>query len=79
MEEQLIWILMVVVGFMAGFINTIAGGASVLTLPAMILIGLDPTIANGTNRLGIAISAFSCSAGYQSKKINTFPFSIYVG
>jgi uncharacterized membrane protein YfcA len=79
MEEQVIWVLMVVVGFIAGFINTIAGGASVLTLPAMILIGLDPTIANGTNRLGIAISAFSASAGYQSKKINTFPFSIYLG
>ena len=45
----------------------------------MILIGLDPAIANGTNRLGIAISAFSASAGYQSKKVNTFPFSIYLG
>ena len=74
MEEQLIWVLMVVVGFIAGFINIIAGGASALTLPAMILIGLDPTIANGTNRLGIAISAFSASAGYQSKKNHHLSF-----
>jgi uncharacterized protein len=79
MSEELIWILMIAVGFIAGFINTVAGGASILTLPAMILIGLDPTVANATNRIGIAISAFSAGAGYQSKMVNTLPFSLYLG
>jgi len=48
-----------VLGLVVGFINNIAGGASALSLPVMILLGLPPTVANGTNRLGILIGVFS--------------------
>lgn len=38
----------------AGVINTVGGGGSILTLPALIFLGgLDSVSANGTNRLGI--------------------------
>jgi len=40
-------------GLLAGIINTVAGGGSVLTLPALIFAGLPGTIANATNRIGI--------------------------
>ena len=46
-------------GLTVGFINNIAGGASVLSLPIMILLGLPPTVANGTNRFGMFIGVFS--------------------
>jgi len=46
-------------GVVVTFINNIAGGASTLSLPIMILLGLPPTLANGTNRLGILIGAIS--------------------
>ncbi len=46
-------------GVVVTFINNIAGGASTLSLPIMILLGLPPTVANGTNRLGILIGAIS--------------------
>ena len=72
-------LLLVVVGFIAGFINTIAGGGSLLTLPALIFLGLPPAVANGTNRIGIFLQTFSGAAGYRSKGIKTFPFSIYCG
>lgn len=41
-------------GMLAGIINTLAGNGSVITLSLCTeLIGLSPSIANGTNRLGI--------------------------
>ncbi|MGA1773096.1 MAG: TSUP family transporter, partial [Flavobacteriaceae bacterium] len=79
MIEEWQWILITVVGFIAGFVNTLAGGGSILTLPAMILVGLDPTVANATNRLGILLSAVSAAAGFKSKKVSVMPFSLYVG
>jgi uncharacterized membrane protein YfcA len=79
MSEEVQWILITAVGFISGFINTIGGGGSILTLPAMILVGLDPTVANATNRLGIMLSALSAAAGFKSKKVSVIPFSLYIG
>ncbi|MCL2101652.1 MAG: sulfite exporter TauE/SafE family protein [Fibromonadales bacterium] len=46
-------------GIIVAFINSIAGGASSLSLPIMILLGLPPTVANGTNRLGMLFGLLS--------------------
>ena len=45
--------LLLALGIIAGFINVIAGGGSLLTLPALMLLGLPPAVANGTNRIAI--------------------------
>ncbi|MCP4202588.1 MAG: sulfite exporter TauE/SafE family protein [bacterium] len=45
--------LLIAAGFVAGFVNTLAGSGSLVTLPALIFLGLPPTVANGTNRLAI--------------------------
>jgi len=71
--------LLIFIGFFAGIINTLAGGGSLLTLPALIFLGLPPSIANGTNRIAIFIQMIVGSAGFKSKGIKTFPFSIYLG
>jgi len=42
-----------VVGFVAGFVNTLAGSGSLITLPILILLGLPANVANGTNRVGL--------------------------
>jgi hypothetical protein len=42
-------------GFLAGFINTLAGSGSLVTLPMLIFIGLPATVANGTNRVAIVL------------------------
>ena len=49
------YIMVVAVGLIAGFINTVAGGGSLLTLPVLIFMGLPPAVANGTNRVGILL------------------------
>lgn len=46
-------LLLVAVGVVAGIINILAGGGSLLTLPVLIFLGLPPQVANGTNRIAI--------------------------
>jgi uncharacterized protein len=41
------YLFVLVVGLMVGFINTLAGSGSLLTLPLLIWLGLDPLTANG--------------------------------
>lgn len=42
-------VLLVVAGFVAAAINAIAGGGPVLTLAALVAVGIDPRIANLTS------------------------------
>ena len=57
--------LLIAAGMAAGFVNTLAGGGSHLTLPLLILLGFDPNTANGTNRIAVltqnggALAAFA--------------------
>ena len=44
---------LLVLGLVAGIINTLAGGGSNLTVPALMVFGMPPEIANATNRVGV--------------------------
>src|SRR5690606_28405220 len=56
--------LLVGAGFLAGFINTIAGGGSMLTLPAFMMLGLPADLANGTNRVGVVLQSVAGVRGF---------------
>ncbi|MDX1333071.1 MAG: sulfite exporter TauE/SafE family protein [Robiginitalea sp.] len=73
------YLLLVGVGFVVGFINTVAGGASLISLPVLIFLGLPPAVANGTNRVAIALQTAIAVAGFKSKGVSTFPFNLYLG
>ncbi|MEL6710431.1 MAG: sulfite exporter TauE/SafE family protein [Pseudomonadota bacterium] len=45
--------LLALVGIVAGWLNVMAGGGSLLTVPIMLFMGIPGTIANGTNRVAI--------------------------
>ncbi len=70
--------LLVFVGAFAGFVNSIAGGGSLLIMPLLIFMGLPSAEANGTNRVAIFIQNIFSVAGYRSKGVYVFPFAIYV-
>ncbi len=44
-------------GVLAGTVNTIAGGGSLITLPVLIFLGLPAPVANGTNRVGVILQS----------------------
>lgn len=79
MEEWYHYPLLILVGFIVGFINTVAGGGSLLSLPFLIFIGLPSNIANGTNRVAIVVQTAMATAGFKSKGVTTFPFNVYLG
>ncbi|MBL7473325.1 sulfite exporter TauE/SafE family protein [Robertkochia sediminum] len=60
-------LILVVVGFIVGVINTISGGGSMLTLPILIFFLGDSAMANGTNRVAIFLQTISSIAGFRSK------------
>ncbi|MEZ4265033.1 MAG: sulfite exporter TauE/SafE family protein [Myxococcota bacterium] len=51
-------------GLAAGFINTLAGGGSLLTLPVLMLTGLDASVANATNRVGVLTGSLAASHAF---------------
>ena len=53
--EWYLYPVVVAAGFVAGFINTLAGSGSLITLPVLIFTGLPANVANGTNRVAILL------------------------
>lgn len=53
--EWWIYPLLVLAGFAAGFINTLAGAGSVISLAVLNLAGLPLDVANGTNRVAVLL------------------------
>lgn len=63
-------------GLVAGFINTTAGGGSVLTLPLLMFLGLPANVANGTNRIGILFQSIIGVVRFKQKKVFQFSSDI---
>ena len=57
-------LILTLTGFLAGGINTLAGGGSNLTIPALMVLGLPADIANGTNRMAILLQSVVGVIGY---------------
>ncbi|MCV2401984.1 sulfite exporter TauE/SafE family protein [Marinomonas sp. C2222] len=57
--------LLIGTGFIAGIINTLAGGGSNLTLPALMVMGMPADVANATNRVGVFLQGISASLGFK--------------
>ncbi len=57
-------VVLLVGGVLAGAINSMAGGGSLLTVPLLALAGLGGTVANGTNRIAVFVQNFTGAYGY---------------
>jgi uncharacterized membrane protein YfcA len=57
------------VGLVVGFINIMAGGGSVLSLPMLMFLGLPANVANGTNRIGILFQSIVGVNTFHRKKV----------
>ena len=77
--ELLDYVLILGVGLVAGFLNVVAGGGSLLALPILIFLGLPSPIANATNRIALFFQNLSAVLGFQSKGVSVYPYSIYMG
>jgi uncharacterized membrane protein YfcA len=57
-------VLLLAVGLVSGFINTLAGGGSMLTLPALMMTGMPADLANGTNRVAVLAQSITGAKGF---------------
>ncbi|MDW7712386.1 MAG: TSUP family transporter, partial [Deferrisomatales bacterium] len=64
MDGAWVYPLLFGAGLVAGTINVVAGGGSFLTLPVLIFVGLPPTIANATNRVGVLLQNVGAVWGF---------------
>jgi len=64
------------IGVVAGVVNTLAGGGSLITMPVLIFLGLPATVANGTNRLAITVQSVLAVTGFKRKGVSDFKSSL---
>ena len=64
-----IYIILFIVAFLAGGVDTIAGGGGLITLPTLLSFGVPPSIALATNKLQGTIGSFTSSIYFVRKKI----------
>lgn len=67
--EWYIILALIGTGLAAGFINTTAGGGSMLTLPLLMFMGLPANVANGTNRIAIFFQNIIAVNTFRQKKV----------
>jgi uncharacterized membrane protein YfcA len=54
-------------GLACGFLNTAASSGSAVSLPILLMIGLDPVTANATNRVPVLIGALSATMSFHQR------------
>lgn len=62
-------VLLIALGAAAGFINTFAGGGSMLTVLFLIFLGLPANVANATNRVAILLQNVVSTRKFRQQKI----------
>ncbi len=78
-------IILFFTGFIAGFIDSVAGGGGLITVPVLLSIGLSPQVALGTNKLQSSFGSFSSSLNFFLKKkvdiksVKTGMFFTFIG
>ena len=62
-------IVIIIAGVLVGFINTLSGGGSVISLSLLLILGLPANIANGTNRISIFFQTLSSVGSFTRQKM----------
>lgn len=70
------WLVLVLVGCSAGFLNVMAGGGSLISMPVLVLMGMDGPVANGTNRVAILVQNISATGGFFRQGFSDFKLSL---
>jgi uncharacterized membrane protein YfcA len=69
-------LLLGAVGIVAGFLNVMAGGGSLLTVPVMVFMGLPGPVANGTNRIAILAQNMTAVVTFFRRGFSDFRLSL---
>lgn len=66
-------------GIFAGFINVLAGGGSLITIPLLILFGLPTAVANGSNRIALVAGGLAGVHRFSKKGVFDWRVGLKMG
>jgi uncharacterized protein len=69
---QMTWIevtALILSGLLVGFINTLAGGGTIISLSLLMFMGLPANVANGTNRIAVVVQNFVAVRSFRQQKL----------
>ena len=72
-------IVIIISGIVVGFINTLSGGGSVISLSLLLILGLPAPVANGTNRISIFFQTLSSVGSFTRQKMFTDLRPVWLG
>ena len=61
--------ILVVVGFLVGFINTLAGSGTIISYSVFMALGLPASYANGTIRVGVIMQTLAASLIFKKSSV----------
>jgi uncharacterized membrane protein YfcA len=70
--------LLILAGLFAGFINTLAGSGSLITLPLLMFLGLSPHQANATNRVAIFFQNVVAVRNFKQQGLISYKSSLFL-
>lgn len=70
------YIILFLIGIVVGFVNVMAGGGSLLSLPVMLFMGVPGPVANGTNRIAILAQMATAVVAFFRKGYSDFKLSL---
>lgn len=62
-------------GVVAGWVNVVAGGGTLLSMPVLALSGLPPMVANATSRMGVLAQSLTATLVWQRKTAIPWPLA----
>jgi len=68
--------LLTIAGVVAGWLNVLAGGGSLLTVPIMVFMGIPGPVANGTNRIAILMQNITAVTTFRRRGFSDFKLSL---
>lgn len=76
MPDLGILLFLVAAGFVAAFIDSQVGGGGIISLPALLVVGLDPHMALGTNKLAATGASFTATVRYTNAGVVNLPLAL---
>lgn len=61
--------ILILSGLFVGFINTLAGGGTIISLSVFMFFGLPINVANGTNRVAVLLQNITAVANFSKQKL----------
>lgn len=60
---------LIISGVLVGFINTLAGGGTIISLSLFMFMGIPADVANGTNRIAVILQNFTSTTSFKRQKL----------